>query len=348
MVEAAGHARLLPLLLFTVARKAHGELQHTKDVGLQHGAWLDKTDAAQQTTLVQFVAWAQSLSRSKEVIVAYADSNYMLPAHNCIASLRRLGVQNAGVLAADRHTSQYMLKHDIPAYNVANIAHLPDDVQLGNTIVPETIDLSHLKYPKWSNRWNNHKTVRWAHWMLRHYLTLQLLEAGLGVFQTDVDVVFLENPYNWLNPHFDLEGQTQNWPEMGALNLGIGHIAASRGGRLHWATTNWMMRYTGDDAQSIENFAMIDVLRDQRIGVMNKTRCISGSALLCRGLTTPLVSLRWWPGAALPMAYQLPRDWNSSRMIGIHVHAAGGRAESAHEKSSMYKTWTRERGLWFV
>jgi len=51
----------------------------------------------------------------------------------------------------------------------------------------------------WSNKWNNHVTKRWQHWMLRHYIVLLLLKEGLGVYQTDVDMMFLDNPYYWLD-----------------------------------------------------------------------------------------------------------------------------------------------------
>jgi hypothetical protein len=316
-----------------------------------------ETEGHSPLSLAAFLGWASQIaSDDKEILLMYASGDYETMAHNCILSLHRLGVHNAAILTIDNRTERYFHEHKIPVYNVANIQDIPKDVQLSNDLVSPTFDISRLKHKDWASRWNSPTTKRWPHWMLRHYLALQVLKAGYGVYQTDVDMVFTANPYSWLDPEADLEGQTQHWPRQNALNLGIGHVASTTGGILHWETTNNLMRYLGDDPQSIENFMLLDALY-ATVGRKESRPCRKElENVLCEWMISPMIKTRRWPESLLPMGYQLynPRKprarskvaWHPESAIGVHVHATVSDYQLG--KTAMYEQWTRHQSLWFI
>ena len=202
-----------------------------------------------------FLQWIETVAQKKqgkEVILAYVSEDYVIMGYNCVLSLFRLGIKNVGLLTLDDNTTEFYKRRSIPAFNVGSLKEgVPEDIRLDNKLIGADFDTSRLKHPDWASRWTNPSQHRWAHWMLRHFLALQVLKHGYGVFQTDVDMVFLSNPYEWLDATADLEGQMQHWPKRKALNLGIGHISPTAGGILHWQTTDNLMLYSGDDPQSI-------------------------------------------------------------------------------------------------
>ena len=310
-------------------------------VSLRRENLLDVSDVS------TFVQWAESFSVNKEVILAYASIDYKEMGYNCVLSLIKQGVTNVGVLVTDSESLEYFQDRRIPAYDVAKLnGGVPRDVRLQNTVVPRDLKLSRLYHPEWSNRWNNRATHRWQHWMLRHFLALRLLKAGFGVYQTDVDMVFLDNPYDWLDSDADLECQTQDWPNPASCNLGIGHVAATTGGILHWETTNNLMRYLGDDPQSVENMLLIDPLFKQ-IGSIEMKPCRTDDAdsQLCEWRKSPMINFRIWSAGVLPMGYSLPSN-NSQKMLGIHVHATFSDYESG--KLHLYETFCKANGIWFI
>lgn len=300
-----------------------------------------------------FLHWVRSISAKKEVILLYASADYKVLAHNCILSLQKLNVYNVGILVLDDETVSCFKEKRIPAYNVAKITKgIPYDVQLNNTIAPNDNDLNRLKNKGWATRWNVRTTFRWPHWMLRHYLTLQVLKMGYGVYQTDVDMVFIQNPYDWLDPNADLEGQLQNWPMKKALNLGIGHISATVGGILHWETTNNLMRLTGDDPQSIENFLLIEPLI-AAVGTVSSAPCNTKfPEVICTWKKSPMINYRVWAESALPMGYssdfKYPADGNITQipLIGIHVHVTTTDFQQGKEK--LYTEFCKERRYFFI
>ena len=323
-------------------------------------------EATDPSDIETFLQWTKELARGgggggveagqqekKEVLMAYASNDYKVLAYNCLLSLHRVGVRNAGILTLDDETVQFFKERDIPAYNVAKITKgIPEDVQLKNSIVPADLDLSRLRKPHWASRWNSGSTVRWLHWMLRHYLALRVLKEGYGVYQTDVDMVFVNNPYDWLDLEADLEGQDQSWPRAHALNLGIGHVAATNGGILHWETTNNMMRYLGDDPQSIENLKLMDPLIEQ-VGTIDSKPCHKNfPSVICEWKNTPMVRYRKWAVSMLPMGYktnwEYPADGNiaDQAIIGIHVHATP--TDYQQGKTKLYAEWCKKHRLWFL
>ncbi len=303
-----------------------------------------------------FLKWAKDLAQDQEVLMAYASSDYKVLAYNCILSLQKVGVENAGILTLDDETVDFFVTRGIAAYNVAKITKgVPEDVQLGNNFVPDDLDISRIQHQDWSSRWNTKTSGRWQHWMLRHYLALRVLKEGVGVYQTDVDMVFVNNPYTWLDPAADLEGQSQNWPKDLSLNLGIGHIKASLGGVLHWETTNNMMRYMGDDPQSIENLIMLNPLIDQ-VGTVESKPCREDFAgILCTYKSSPMINYRVWDPNILPMGYDTDFvypadnvDATAIPFLGIHVHATRSDYQNRHGKTKLYTDYCKQHGVWFI
>ncbi len=301
-----------------------------------------------------FLKWAKDLAQDQEVLMAYASSDYKVLAYNCILSLQKVGVENAGILTLDDDTVDFFTARGIAAYNVAKITKgIPEDVQLGNNIVPDDLDISRVHHQDWSSRWNTKSTQRWQHWMLRHYLALRVLKEGVGVYQTDVDMVFVNNPYTWLDPATDLEGQSQNWPVGAALNLGIGHTKASLGGVLHWETTNNMMRYLGGDPQSIENLIMLNPLIDQ-VGTVESKPCREEfPSILCTHKNSPMINYRVWDPNILPMGYDTDFDYPADNVdastipfLGIHVHAT--KSDFQQGKTKLYTDYCKQHGVWFI
>lgn len=326
---------------------------HSRLVSLLAGGREPPMSSYEPHSVQSFLSWAVRLaSDDKEILLAYASKDFKVLAYNCMLSLRKLNVKNAGILVLDDETVEYFRSRNIAAYNVANITQgIPHDVQLANTIVPASLDLSRLKNPSWSNRWNNPSMQRWAHWMLRHYLALLVLKEGYGVYQTDVDMVFLNNPFDWLDQGVDFEGQMQHWPAQNCLNLGIGHVAATAGGILHWETTNNLMRYLGDDPQSIENFQLIDPLM-ATVGTKETKACNAKFPnILCQYQSSPMVNYRIWSESILPMSFSYGNkidDVNVTDIpvIGIHIHVRpSGNQEG---KALLYMRFCKQLGIWYI
>lgn len=310
-----------------------------------------------------FLRWVKDLEQDGEILLGYASSDYTTLAYNCILSLQKVGVENAGKFALDDESVAFFQARDIAAYNVAQIKMgIPEDVQLNNTVVPDDLDLRRLRHKDWSSRWNLKSLVRWQHWMLRHYLALQILKEGISVYQTDVDTVFLSNPYDWLDPDVDLEGQRQDWPAKPCVNFGIGHVKASVGGVLHWETTNNMMRYSGTDPQSIENMELMKPLIDQVGNVDSKVCREEYPDMECMYMTSPMISYRIWPEKILPMGYATDVHYGSdtdnddeknvstSPVLGIHVHKTYSdfHPTQKEQKAIYYADYCKEHGVWYV
>lgn len=319
--------------------------------GLQEGIVVASQE--DPADIQSFLKWAEELAEDKEVLMAYASKDYKVLAYNCLLSLQKVGVYNAGILTLDDETVQFFLERNVAAYNVAKITKgIPEDVQLGNTVVPADLDMSRLYHPDWASRWNHDSTVRWSHWMLRHYLALRVLKEGYGVYQTDVDMVFVNNPYDWLDPEADLEGQSQNWPAQNSLNMGIGHIAASTGGVLHWESTNNLMRYKGENPQSIDNDLMNELIN--QVGEIGESKpCLEKFPdVICTRKNSPMVNYRIWAESILPMGYDssfvYPESGDASEIpfLGIHVHATY--ADYQHGKTQLYVQYCKAHGIWFV
>ena len=133
---------------------------------------------------------------------------------------------------------------------------------------------------------------RWPIWMLRHSISLSILELGVGIFQSDVDVAFLSPPDQFIKGDFDVQGQAQRmtriWekelPKLD-LNLGFGFVRPNTGGVLHWRAANAMMRYRGLDPQTADNILLWESLRGT--GVMKQGP--EGVVLV-----SPMVKALWW------------------------------------------------------
>ena len=306
--------------------------------------------------LQDFVTWAKNFAAEKEVLIIYASHGYEIRAHNCILSLWRQGVFNAGVITVDQEAELYFSHHGIHVFNIAKIRDgIPVDVQLNNTIVPKNINLARLTHKAWASRWNNHmlpEMQRWAHWMLRHYLALAILKDGYGVFQVDADMVFLDDPYKWLDPEADLEGQTQPWPMPNAINFGIGHVASSLGGVLHWETTNLLMRYSGADPQSAENIVLMQPLFAQ-VGTLSTVPCRSDMPnVSCELRKSPMLTIRRWPDSILPMGGDVVTPGLQASMskqrgtMGIHVQTRARQGPLVAE--NVYIKWCKAHGFFLV
>lgn len=297
-----------------------------------------------------YLQWLKLIQRDSEVVLLYTSDDYAAMAYNCYLSLIKLNVTNVGILVTSSSLQQTLARLSAPAFFV-NDAQVPADIKLEHRF--ENVNLSRVRMD-WSNRWNANTTIRWSHWMMRHYLTLQALRIGIGVLQTDVDVVYVQNPYTWINPlKYDLEGQTQDWPEPRSFNFGIGHVSASFGGLLHWETTNWMMRYTGDDPQSLEDLFLLKKLQNT-VGTWTSEECMNSSSMVCSVLRTPILSARKWSTSLLPHAFEMSSSQlqfltmpsKEQPLFGVHVHVQV--PSPAAGKQEAYQKWTRQYGLWHL
>ena len=311
-----------------------------------------------ERTLSDFRSWVERVAKStasspeKEILLLYTSDDYVGIAVNCAKSLTRLGVENVGILVVSDIMEQFLQSHNLSAFNVASLADIPADIRLD--FVKHWNDTSRMP-AGWSSRFT--LPTRWRHWMLRHYLTLVTLKMGVGVFQSDVDVIFMQDPYNWVDGSiFDIEAQTQNFPSLENFNLGIGHVSPTFGGVLHWETTNNLMRYLGQDPQSLENTLLFDRLSNL-LGSWESRPCRVDSKFTCQTLHTPFLTARKWNAFVFPHTFELESKLKPLGMldasgmpkecIGIHMHVKSGPA-TGHYKTLTYKEWAQEHNLWFI
>ena len=218
---------------------------------------------------------------------------------NLLLDLKYTHDTNCVLLFTDKEGVDMLEREDlgIEAYDY-NAIYLPTDVNLGykprifRAYTPPKPFMKHYHSRYKTPNTSSHNFPRWPIWMLRHSITLSALELGVGIFQSDVDIVFLKPPSSFIRGNFDIQGETQAmspvWkqlPPKNDMNLGFGFVRPSHRGVLHWRVVNAMMRYRGLDPQSADNLMLFGAFNDG--GVFNQTE--EGVAIF-----SPMVTGLWW------------------------------------------------------
>ncbi|CAH8381154.1 unnamed protein product [Eruca vesicaria subsp. sativa] len=134
----------------------------------------------------------QDIAVNKEVIVALANSNVKAMLEVQIASVKRLGITNYLVVALDDYIENFCKSNDVAYYK-----RDPDkDVDtVGKT-------------------GGNHAVSGLKFRVLREFLQL-----GYGVLLSDVDIVFLQNPFSHLYRDSDVESMSDGHSNMTAYGF---------------------------------------------------------------------------------------------------------------------------------
>ena len=144
------------------------------------------------------------------------------------------------------------------------------------------------------------------------------------MFQSDVDVAYLDPPSVFIHGDFDVQGQTQRMTKLwiplqpgNDMNLGFGFIRPTLGGVLHWRSANAMMRYRGLDPQSADNLLLFDAYK--AAGIFNQTE-------FGVSMVSPMVRALWW------------------KVSGEYYHPAGLKNNKFVDMSKYLK----EKDRWFI
>ncbi|GAB4813747.1 hypothetical protein N2152v2_000793 [Parachlorella kessleri] len=138
------------------------------------------------TATPELAAFLRRVAVNNEVVLAVSNKNLAWPGgmlESWVANVRRAGIRNALVLALDDETKAAMDKQAFPAFRM--------DVP-----IPETQ----------KDAGSNHAVSALKFRILTHFVDL-----GYSVFLSDVDVIFLQNPFNFLKRDSDIEGMSDGW-----------------------------------------------------------------------------------------------------------------------------------------
>eukprot|EP00246_Nothoceros_aenigmaticus_P017153 TRINITY_DN817_c0_g1_i1.p1 TRINITY_DN817_c0_g1~~TRINITY_DN817_c0_g1_i1.p1 ORF type:complete len:427 (+),score=85.07 TRINITY_DN817_c0_g1_i1:161-1441(+) len=122
----------------------------------------------------------KDVALNNEVIVGICDSNVKAMVQVWFQSIQRVGVKNFMVVALDDTMAEFAKEHNVPFYRRDAIISGPQK-QAGH----------------------NHAVSGLKFHLLRDFLVL-----GYNVFLSDIDIVFLQNPWNYLTRDSDVEGMT--------------------------------------------------------------------------------------------------------------------------------------------
>ncbi|CAN0922059.1 Arabinosyltransferase RRA3 [Linum grandiflorum] len=128
----------------------------------------------------------------KEVIVSLANSNVKESLEVWFTNIKRVGIKNYVVVALDDHIADFCKSKDVPVYK-----RDPDD---GVDSVAKT--------------GGNHAVSGLKFRVLREFLQL-----GYSVLLSDIDIVFLQNPFDHLYRDSDVESMTDGHNNMTAYGF---------------------------------------------------------------------------------------------------------------------------------
>ncbi|KAL6572682.1 Arabinosyltransferase rra2 [Orobanche minor] len=126
----------------------------------------------------------------KELIVALANSNVKPALELWFTSIKKVGIHNYLVVALDNETFGFCKSNDVPVYQTDPNEDIDDNI--GKTALSHVV--SGLKFR-----------------ILREFLQL-----GYSVLLSDVDVVYLQNPFDHLYRDCDVESMSDGYDNMTA------------------------------------------------------------------------------------------------------------------------------------
>ncbi|KAL4309830.1 hypothetical protein GQ457_01G009800 [Hibiscus cannabinus] len=131
----------------------------------------------------------EEVAVEKELVVALANSNVKDTLEVWFSSIKRVGISNYLVIALDDHIVEFCKSNDVPVYK--------RDPDKGIDAVGKT--------------GGNHAVSGLKFQILREFLQL-----GYSVLLSDVDIVYLQNPFNHLYRDSDVESMTDGHNNMTA------------------------------------------------------------------------------------------------------------------------------------
>ncbi|KAK8513919.1 hypothetical protein V6N13_005106 [Hibiscus sabdariffa] len=125
----------------------------------------------------------------KEIIVVLANSNVKEMLEVQVSSIKRVGIPNYLVIALDDHIEEFCKSNDVPVYK--------RDPDSGIDAVGRT--------------GGNHAVSG-----LKFHILREFLQLGYSVLLSDVDIIYLQNPFNHLYRDSDVESMTDGHNNMTA------------------------------------------------------------------------------------------------------------------------------------
>lgn len=152
--------------------------------GDRHTPWLPS--AERDKTYPELAEFLKKVAINNEVIVAVSNKNYAWPGGMLelwATNVKRAGVKNAMVVALDDDTKTNAEGFGLPAFRMD--VKIPDSQK----------DVG-----------SNHAVSALKFRILQNFIKL-----GYAVFLSDVDIVFLQNPFDHLVRDCDVEGMSDGW-----------------------------------------------------------------------------------------------------------------------------------------
>lgn len=157
--------------------------------GTVKGLRTNPTVAPDESVNPRLAKILEEVAVRKEVIVALANSNVKAMLEVWFTNIKRAGIKNYLVVALDDAIFDFCKSNEVPVYK-----RDPDDVvdSIGKT-------------------GGNHKVSGLKFRILREFLQL-----GYSVLLSDVDIVYLQNPFDYLHRDSDVESMTDGHDNMTA------------------------------------------------------------------------------------------------------------------------------------
>ncbi|KAL4437001.1 hypothetical protein ABPG75_004140 [Micractinium tetrahymenae] len=150
----------------------------------RHTPWAPS--AERDNTYPELAQFLSKVAIGNEVLVAVSNANYARPGGMLeiwAENVRRAGVGNSMVVALDDEAKQNAESFGVPAFRMD--VPIPDSQK----------DVG-----------SNHAVSALKFRILAHFMKL-----GYSVFLSDVDIIFLQNPFDHLHRDSDVEGMSDGW-----------------------------------------------------------------------------------------------------------------------------------------
>lgn len=150
----------------------------------RHTPWQPSTE--RDKTYPELAEFLKKVAVNNEVLVSVSNKNYAWPGGMLqlwAENVKRTGVKNAMVIALDDDTKSNAESFGLPAFRMD--VKIPDSQK----------DVG-----------SNHAVSALKFRILQNFMKL-----GYSVFLSDVDIVFLQNPFEHLARDSDVEGMTDGW-----------------------------------------------------------------------------------------------------------------------------------------
>lgn len=124
---------------------------------------------------------------NKDILVATVDAGYIGFALNWACSLKRLGVENFFFHATDDKVFKELVARSMPVVKYLSVLSQEYEKLQQDAVVYGSVSYQSLMNTRTS------------------FITM-IVERGYNVLLSDIDIVYLKNPFLYLDPEFDLQG----------------------------------------------------------------------------------------------------------------------------------------------